>query len=165
MKKVVILFGLALAVAGCTVASEEDQLENSIRNTLSSRGEVKQVEITKLDDDNFTGFAVVRSNDGREGRLNCTATRRGGSGTNFDWRCLPTADETTISDIETNIREFYRGRQIEVSAIDLERVDDQRVRGSATLQDGSGSQARVNCNATRENPESTRFRWTCDPAE
>ena len=165
MKKFVIVCALTLTAGGCNIASEEDQLENSIRNTLSSRGEVKQVEITKQSDDNFTGFAVVRSRDGREGRLNCTATRRGGSGTNFDWRCLPTIDEATISEVENNIREFYRGRQIEVSEIDLERVDDQRMRGGATLQDNMGNRARVDCTATRENVETTNFRWECNPAE
>ncbi len=53
--------------------------------------------------------------------------------------------------MENNIREFYRGRQIEVSEIDLERVDDQRMRGGATLQDNMGNRARVDCTATREN--------------
>ena len=36
------------------------------------------VEMTKQDDENFTGFALIRDRNGREGRLNCTARRTTG---------------------------------------------------------------------------------------
>src|SRR5690349_4177916 len=85
--RIVLLAGLC-SLTACT--SEEDQLENAMRNTLASQGNVQQVEMTKADENRMTGFAVVRRPDGRDGRLNCNADRDSTKGPSyFNWRCVP----------------------------------------------------------------------------
>ncbi|WP_114951391.1 hypothetical protein [Sphingosinicella terrae] len=164
MKVMVISLGAVLALAGCNFLNDEAKVEDSIRENLASRGEVTQVDLAQQEDGTFAGFAVVRDRaSGAESRLNCTARRT--EGTEINWQCVPTVDDAAIASIENNIREFYRGRQIEVAQIDLERADDDGMRGSGRIRDASGAEASVNCTATRENPQSTDFRWECNPAE
>ncbi len=164
MKKPVLsILGLSVfALAGCNIASQEDQLENSIAASLSNQGEVKQVELTKQDDDNFTGFALIRDRNGREGRLNCTARRTTGS--NFDWRCSPTIDESVVTEMEGIIRTEL-ARQATVLEVNMTRQDDNRMTGFARLQDGSGTEIRTNCTATRDAAGTANFNWRCQPGE
>ena len=65
--------GLALALGACSAQSDEDMLENTIRDGLSGQGNVQKVELTKQANGNLTGFAIIREPNGRVGRLNCTA--------------------------------------------------------------------------------------------
>ena len=162
MKALAISLVLALAATACTIESEEDQLENAIRNNLSSQGNVLDVQITRQDDNNFNGFAELRDAGGNQGRLACTAQRRDGS--NFNWRCLPTITEEVVQDIENQIRAFYAQRQVEVVQIDLARQDDMRMTGNALLRDPMGNEAQANCEANRVNEASREFRWRCNPA-
>lgn len=164
MKKPVLsILGLSVfALAGCNIASQEDQLENSIAASLSNQGEVKQVELTKQDDDNFTGFALIRDRNGREGRLNCTARRTTGS--NFDWRCSPTIDESVVTEMEGIIRTEL-ARQATVLEVSMTRQDDNRMTGFARLQDPSGTEIRTNCTATRDAAGTANFNWRCSPNE
>jgi hypothetical protein len=152
----------AFALGGCNMVSQEDQLENSIREALSNQGEVKQVEMTKQDEDNFTGFAMIRDRNGRDGRLNCTARRTGGS--NFDWRCLPTIDESVVNEMEGIIRTELE-RQATVLEVSMSRQDDNNMTGFARLQGGDGSEIRTNCTATREPAGTSNFNWRCSPGE
>ena len=163
MKMVLSTIGLAaLALAGCNMASQEDLLENSIRETLSNQGEVRDVEMTKQDDENFTGFALIRDRNGREGRLNCTARRT--TGTNYDWRCNPTIDESVVTEMEGIIRTALE-RQATVLEVDMTRQDDNRMTGFARVQDASGTEIRTNCTATRDAAGTANFNWRCNPAE
>ena len=150
MRKVVLSFGLLLATAGCQVQSEEDMIEGSIRNTLSSQGNIQEVEITKQGEDNFSGFAVVRDARGQNNRLNCTASRNADKAANFDWRCLPTVDETTLTNVETAIRESL-SQQSNVRQVDMSRQDDSNMTGFAVLQLADGSRGAVDLHReTRE---------------
>ena len=157
MKAFAISLGLALAVAGCTVQSEEDQLEEAIRNNLSSQGNVVRVEMTRVDDDNINGFADIRENSGSEGRLTCTARREAGS--NFNWRCSPAVTEDMVQNMETLIRTNLSG-QTEVLEVDMSRVDDNRMTGFARFRDQSGAEQRADCVATRQT--GNQFNWECN---
>lgn len=157
MKAFAISLGLALAVAGCTVQSEEDQLEEAIRNNLSSQGNVLRVEMTKVDDNNINGFADIRENSGSEGRLTCTAQRSEGS--NFNWRCSPAVTEDMVRNMENLIRTNLSG-QTEVLEVDMSRVDDNRMSGFARFRDQSGSEQRADCVATRQT--GNQFNWECN---
>jgi len=148
----------ALALAGCNLSSQEDQLENSIRNNLEAQGNVQQVELTKQDDDNFGGFAVIRDREGRERRLNCTARRT--EGTNFDWRCAQVIDELVEQEMEGLIRTELE-RRATVLEVDMRRRDDNNMTGFARVQDAAGNEIRSNCTATRGAEDTTNFSWRC----
>lgn len=165
MKRIAIILGCALAVAGCTMASDEDRMENAIREELTKNGEVKQVEMTRAGDDRMTGFAEIRTRDGTEGRLNCTATRDATKGSNYyDWRCLPAIDQRVVDGMETTIRQEL-SRQAEVVELEMTRQDDSRMTGHALLRDAGGNEVRTNCTATRENEASAQFNWRCQPGD
>ena len=160
MKALAISLGLALAVTACTVESEEDQLENAIRNQLASQGNVLNVELTRQDDNNMNGFADIRDNEGREGRLNCSARRT--EGTNFQLNCLPAITEQIVQEMENNIRTNL-AQQAEVLQVDLNRQDDMRMTGHALVRAQDGTEVRAACTATRQNPSSRMFNWECNP--
>ena len=155
MKNVIVALALLSVLAGC--ASEEEQLENAIREGLANQGTVQEVDLTVSDENNMTGFARIRENSGREGRLNCTAQRSEGS--NFNWRCSPAIDEATLQEMETAIRTNLAG-QAEVVEVDMQRAaDDDHMSGHALLRDGSGAELRVPCSAERA--EGANFNWRC----
>jgi hypothetical protein len=145
-------------LVGC--ASEEDQLENAIRENLAARGTVKQVELTKSDENNMTGFAVVQTATG-EGRMNCTAQRT--SGSNFNWRCVPAIDEAMLTQMENTIRQSL-AEQATVLAVDMSRQDDDHMTGYAQIRDNNGTEGRVNCTAARETGGTGNFNWECAPS-
>jgi len=149
------LGGALLMLAGC--ASEEDQLENAIRENLASRGTVKQVELTKSDDNNMTGFAVIQTATG-EGRMNCTAQRT--QGANFNWRCVPAIDEAMLTQMENTIRQSL-SEQATVLAVEMSRQDDDHMTGHAQVRDRNGTEGRVNCTAARETGGTGNFNWEC----
>ena len=159
MKAIATLLFIAAATAGCNMASEEDQMENAIRENLKGRVEVQEVEMTRGEDGNFTGFALVVE-EGRQGRLACTGSRNGDM---LNYECLPDIDEPTVQQMETQIRD-YLAQQNEVIEVDLNRVDHSRMEGFARVRDGGG-ELRANCTATRESRQSNNFRWECTPAE
>jgi hypothetical protein len=154
MKKLSVTLAL-LALAAC--ASEEEQLENAIREGLANQGTVQEVNLTVSDENNLTGYAMIRENSGREGRLNCTAQR--GEGSNFNWRCSPAIDEATLQEMETAIRTNLAA-QGEVVEVDMQRgADDDHMTGHAVLRDGAGGEVRVPCSAERT--EGANFSWRC----
>ncbi len=94
MRAWLLLSGGFALVAGCTPAVDNqmvDQMENAVRGGLAAQGTVKQVELTRENDNRMTGFAVVepREAPGTEARFNCTAERQGTSGAQFSWQCNP----------------------------------------------------------------------------
>ena len=160
MKALAISLGLALAVTACTVESEEDQLENAIRNQLASQGNVLNVELTRQDDNHMNGFADIRDNEGREGRLNCSARRT--EGTNFQLNCLPAVTEQIVHEMENNIRTSL-AQQAELLQVDLNRQDDMRMTGHALVRAQDGTEVRAACSATRQDPSSRMFNWEGNP--
>ena len=161
MKARIVSLGLGLALAGCSLSSEEDQVEAAIRNNLSAQGNVEQVELTRQDENSMNGFAVLRDRNGLQGRYSCTARRR--EGANFDWRCNQQIDEQVIQRVETNMRQQL-AQQGEVRQVEMSRQDDNRMTGHAVIRIADGSEVRANCTATREGPESANFNWECGPA-
>ena len=155
MKKVFGTLAVLFALAGC--ASEEEQLENAIREGLANQGTVQEVDLAASDENNLTGYAVIRENSGRQGRLNCTAQRAEGS--NFNWRCSPAIDEATTQEMETAIRTNLAA-QAEVVEVEMRRAaDDDHMTGHALLRDGSGGEVRVPC--TAERTQGANFSWRC----
>jgi hypothetical protein len=162
MKAIVVALGLGLALAGCTIQSEEDQLEDSIRNNLSSQGNVLNVELTRSDENNMTGFVDIRENDGREGRLACTAQRTEGS--HFQWRCSPAITEQVVQELEGQIRTNL-SQQGQVMQVDLTRQDDNRMTGYSIVRNPAGNEVRMNCTATRDTANIGSFNWECVPGD
>ena len=162
MKAFAISLGMALAVAGCTVQNDEDQLEGAIRNQLESQGNVLDVQMTRQDDNNINGFADIRDNEGNQGRLNCTARRT--EGTNYQFNCLPAITDREVQQMETNVRNML-APQGEVLEVDLTRQDDMRMTGFARLRGPDGTEVRTNCTTTRQNPASRQFNIECNPGE
>lgn len=160
MRALAISLGLALAATACTIESEEDQLENAIRNQLAGQGNVLNVELTRQDENNMTGFADIRDNEGREGRLNCSARRS--QGTNFQLNCLPAITDQIVQEMENNIRTTL-AQQGEVLQVDMNRQDDMRMTGHALVRSQDGTEVRANCTATRQDPGSRMFNWECNP--
>ena len=162
MKTVVIALGLGLGLSACQMQSEEDQLEEAIRNNLSAQGNVTAVELTRTDENNMTGFVDINQNNGRSGRLNCTAQRT--TGTNFQWRCSPAITEQVVVEMEGNIRNEL-ARQGEVVQVDLSRQDDNHMTGYAVVRDQMGNEIRTNCTATRDSTNVGTFNYQCSPGE
>jgi hypothetical protein len=162
MKAFAISLGLALAAAGCTVQSEEDQLENQIRNQLAGQGNVLDVQLTRQDENNMTGFADIRDNQGNQGRLNCSARRT--EGTRFQLNCLPAITDQIVQEMENSIR-TQLSAQSEVLEVDLSRQDDMRMTGFARVRAPDGGEVRANCSVTRQNPSSRQFNWECNQSQ
>lgn len=162
MKKAVIALGAALALAGCS--SEEDRLENAMRETLTAQGNVQSIEMTKQDENRMTGVAVVRRpNDSQDRRLSCTANRDPSKGAAYyNWRCQPMIDEAMLTEIETSIRQSLSA-QGTVEEVEMTRRDDDNMAGFARLTDSSGNEGRFNCTAARDNDDSGNFTWRCLP--
>ena len=161
MNLAVMSIGLSLAAAPPANA-DEAVIEDWIRAELAPQGEVLQVEMTRRDADHMTGFADIRDNEGREGRLNCSAQRT--EGADFQVRCLPAITEQILREMEDAIRTSL-AEQAEVLEIAMRRQDDMRMAGFARLRDADGTEVRANCTAVRENPQSRTFDWECEPEE
>jgi hypothetical protein len=160
----IALLTCTLLLAGCQFSvgsTEEDRLENAMRETLSSRGAVQQVELTKENDNHMTGFAVIRDAAGHDNRLNCTADRDNGQGTHFTWRCQPVIDEAALTQMEDVIRQNL-ARQGTVEQVDMTRQDDNHMTGYALLRDSDGDEGRFSCSADRD-PARGDFSWHCSP--
>ena len=162
MRFIAVSLGLGLALAGCQVQNEEEQLEEAIRNNLSAQGNVLNVDLTPSGENNMTGFVDIRQNNGREGRLACTAQRTEGS--NFSWRCSPAITEQVVVEMEGNIRQNL-AQQGEVVQVDLTRQDDNRMTGYAIVRDQAGNEIRTNCTATRDAANIGTFNYECSPGE
>jgi hypothetical protein len=163
MKRFAICLGCTLAIAGCSMQSDEDRMENAIRAELSKNANVSEVEMTRQGD-NMVGFAEVRSADGSEGRLTCTATPDTGKAGSYNWRCLPAIDQRMVDNMENTIRQSL-AQQGDVREVELTRQDDMRMTGHAVVRGGDGNDVRANCTATRENEASNHFNWRCTPAD
>jgi hypothetical protein len=161
MNRKAIVLAALLGVAGCNMASEEDQLENAIREGLSNQGTVQEVNLTRQDENNINGFAMVRETSGRSGRLNCTAQRTDGS--NFNWRCSPAIDQSVLDEMEGQIR-TQLAQQADVVEVSLERAgDDNHMAGYVRVRDGVGGEERVPCSAERT--QGANFAWRCGEGE
>jgi hypothetical protein len=159
MKRLAILLGCALAVTACT--SQEDQLENAMRERLSERGNVQEVEMTRQDENRMTGHALIRTANGQTGRLDCSATRDPSKGAAYyDWRCVPAIDEALLSQIETTIRQSLSQRA-EVLEVDMNRRDNDHMTGFVRVRDSDGAEVRANCSASRDNDDQGNFSWRC----
>ena len=164
MRTIALCLGCALAVAGCTMSSEEDRMENAIREELSKNATVNQVEMTR-EGDNMVGFAEVRSADGSGGRLTCRATPDTTKSGSYNWRCLPAIDQRMVDSMEGTIKDSLARQGAEVVEVELTRQDDMRMTGHAIVRGSDGGQARSSCTATRENEASNHFSWECGPAQ
>jgi hypothetical protein len=133
-----------LALAGCE--KPEDALENSIRAELSKQGDVREVEMRADGDERFTGFATVKGQQG-EGRLGCKATRK--SSTEYDWECAPVIDEASLKGMEDSLRKNLEAQQLTVVEIDLQKVDEDNMKGYSLVRDSDGAQGRLSCSAAR----------------
>ena len=163
MKTIAICLGCALAIAGCTMQSDENRMENAIRAELSKNATVSQVEMTRQGD-NMVGFAEVRSADGSEGRMTCTATPDTTKAGSYNWRCLPAIDQRMVDNMKAAIRQSL-AQQGEVREVELARQDDMRMTGHAVVRDAGGNDVRAECTVTRENEASNHFSWHCAPAD
>jgi len=163
MRKSAIYMACVLAAAGCSMSSDEDRMENAIREELAKNGTVNQVEMTR-EGDNMVGFAEVRAADGSEGRLRCNATPDTTKAGNYNWRCVPAIDQRVIDQMKDTIRQDL-ARQATVRTIELTRQDDMRMTGYALLTDANGNEVRTNCTVTRENETSNHFSYNCNPAD
>jgi hypothetical protein len=164
MKKMAIFLGCTIAVVGCAMSSDEDQMENAIREELTKNGStVNEVEMTR-EGDNMVGFAEIRSADGSGGRLRCNATPDTTKSGSYNWRCVPAIDQRVIDQMKDTIRQDL-ARQAEVRSIELTRQDDMHMTGQAVLTDGNGNEVRTNCTVTRENEGSNHFNYQCNPAD
>lgn len=162
MKKAALYLGCALALAGCS--SEEDRLENAMRETLAAQGNVQEIEMTRQDENNMTGFAVVRrANESQGRRLGCTAVRDPAKGAAFyNWRCQPVIDEAMLTEIEGSIRQSLAA-QGSVEEVEMTRRDDDNMAGFARIRDGSGGEGRFECTAARDANDAGNFTWRCNP--
>jgi hypothetical protein len=151
---------LALAACNFHFSTDEIAVENSIREQMASRGEVLEVDMTQQDGgDHMTGFARIRTGEGRETRLNCTADRQSSGGT-FNWRCNQPVDQAMVDEIETSIRNTLQSRGT-VLDVQMSRRDDDHMAGFARLRDSNGNEGRMDCTADRQ-PDNS-FNWHCDP--
>jgi len=160
MKAIAVSLGVALAVAGCSMESAEDQMENGVRNSLASQGNVTDVQLTR-DGDNVTGYADLDHRQAGPVRLNCAGRVEG---ERYNVNCLPAVTERVIQDTENSIRERL-GQQEEVLEVELTRQDDARMTGYVRSRTSDGTEIRRNCVATREVPSAVHFNWECNPAE
>ena len=91
MKPTAIALAALLLSTACG-ASDEEAVEAAIRENLSQRGTVLNVEITPQPNGTMTGFAILRNHAGTEVRMDCTVQREGDSNmlkTGHTWRCQP----------------------------------------------------------------------------
>ncbi len=162
MRKAAICLGCALALAGCS--SEEDRLENAMRETLAAQGNVQQIEMTRQDENRMTGFAVVqRANESQGRRLGCTAERDPSKGAAYyNWRCQPAIDEAMLTEIENSIRQNLAARG-SVEEVEMSRRDDDNMTGFVRVRDGSGMEVRLDCSAARDAANAGNFTWRCNP--
>lgn len=156
--------GLALMAGACTMESEENQLENAIRDNLANQASVEgveQVEMAKQEDGNFTGHAMIRERGRpRANRVNCNAQRTGDT---FNFRCSPAIDEAVLTEMEGIIRRTL-SEQAQVVDVQMQRQnDDNHMTGHAIVADGGGNQARLACTAERDSANVGQFQWQCAP--
>src|SRR5688500_8851413 len=158
MKGCSIALGVALVLSACSVESDEDQLESTIREKLAGQGSVQEVEMKKQGGGGMTGHVIIKEPNGRVGRLACTA-KPGASGSGYDWRCSPAIDEKTLQEMEDAMRAELSKRG-PVLQIEMKRAgDDDHMSGFALVKDEAGDEFRLTCSATRG--EGAKFSWEC----
>ena len=159
MREFSIVLGAAFALGACSVESDEDRLESTIREKLAGQGSVQEVEMKKQGDGGMAGHVIIKEPNGRVGRLACSALP-GGSGSGYDWRCSPAIDEKTLREMEDVIRAELSKRG-PVLRIEMKRAgDDDHMSGLAVVKDEAGDEFRLTCSATRSG-EGAKFSWRC----
>ncbi|HZF93662.1 MAG TPA: hypothetical protein VEZ20_02200 [Allosphingosinicella sp.] len=153
------LFVLGAVLAGCE--DPEQAMENTVRATLTDRGNVQEVDMTQGSDGNMTGHAVVAAANGQSARYNCAANKVGDGGT-YRIACVPAIDEAMLQAMEAEIRRTYEQRGAQVLEVDMQKQDEDHMRGHMVGSDGSGAQARLTCTAERDTA-TNQFPWQCVP--
>lgn len=160
------LFPLA-AVAGLQLAgcgeNEQAFVDNLVRQTISNQGTPQEVSMRSSGDHNFSGTASIRLRDGQTGRFNCTVARQG-STSRYEARCVPVVDQATVDAMKAEIRRGLSANGAEVVNVEMTLQDQNRMTGYADVRAG-GEQVRATCEAHREGPDTTSFRWQCRPPE
>jgi hypothetical protein len=147
MKAIWISTGVAaLLLAGCNSGNEQQFVENGIRGQLSAQGNVTQISMTKQGDGNYTGTATVRTADGTEARVNCTANR---DNNGFVTACRQTIDEALLTQLENSLRQNFTTQGVTVVDLQLSRQDDDHVTGHANLRNEAGAETRYPCTGAR----------------
>lgn len=147
MKAVVITLAGAALLAGCNSRNEQQFVENGIRGQLAGQGNVTQISMTKGGDGNYSGTATVRTPDGAEAHVNCTAGR---TNDGFTTACRQTIDEALLTQLKANLRQSFAGQGITVVDLQLARQDDDHVTGHADLRSQAGEEARFPCTGGRQ---------------
>ncbi|MGZ8337361.1 MAG: hypothetical protein ACXWU1_11930 [Allosphingosinicella sp.] len=144
-----------LLAAGCSDPVAD--AERRIRENLATRGEVLEVVMTQQGEGRMGGFARVRTHQGREVRLTCTA-ERGEDVQVASWRCLQQLDAVLLEEVETAIRNSFapRGTVLEV---EMARRDDEHLAGHALVRTAPDLEQRFECSAERTANGS--FDWRC----
>jgi hypothetical protein len=160
MRALLVSLGAAALLAGCA-GSDEQQMENAIRNGLASQGDVQQVHLTRQADGNMSGFAVFRGRDGNVVRVNCTANRT--QGREFAWRCAaPARSPQALENMKNQIRQSYAG-EATVLQVEMSWQDDNHMTGFVMLRDRAGNEGRHLCTAARDAANPANFPWRCAP--
>jgi len=154
----------ALALGACSSQSDEEQLDAAIRNTLSSQGNVQQVEMKKQPNGGMAGFVMIREPNGRLGRLNCTAAALADS--KYDWKCAPAIDDKTLREMEAAMRTELEKRG-PVLKLEMKKAgDDNHMSGTAVVKNEAGEEFHLACSAERGEAKGAAFTWKCaDAAE
>lgn len=160
MNRFAMLAGFALAAGGCAVESQADQLENMIRETLSSQGTVQQVELTPQKDGGMTGFVIIDEPDRGVGRLTCTVQPPDAE-SNYQWKCSPAIDEKTLDEMEAIVRTELADLG-EVLELEMQKAgDDDHMTGFAVIRVEAGDERRLSCSAIRNTDDVGTFDWEC----
>lgn len=160
MNRFAILAGVALAIGGCTVESEEDQLEKMIAETLASQGTVQEVALTPREDGGMTGYVLIDEPGRGVGRLTCTVDPPDAE-SNYQWNCSPAIDEKTLGEMEEIVRAEL-AKLGPVLSVEMQRAgDDDHMSGFAVIRDEAGGEVRLACSATRNSDNVGTFAWEC----
>jgi hypothetical protein len=148
MRAFVILAGTAALLAGCNksgneqAGNEQQLVENGIRGQLTSQGTVTQIGMTRQGDGNYAGTATVRTSDGAETHVSCTANKidRG-----FATSCTPVLDQAQLSGLEARMRQLFAAQGLTVVNLHLARQDDEHITGNADLRNQAGEELHYPC--------------------
>ena len=147
MKALSISLGaLCVLLAGCNGRNEQQFVENGIRGQLSAQGNVTQISMTKQGDGNYSGTATLRTADGADAHVTCTAGR---TGDGFTTNCRQTIDDALLTQLKTSLRQSFAAQGITVVDLQLSRQDDDHITGRADLRNAAGEEARFPCAGAR----------------
>jgi len=157
---VAIGLGLVFALGACSGGSPEEQVANTIRESLANQTTVDKVEMTKQADGNMTGYVLTHESDGRKGRMKCAAQPDGDS--KYKWQCHAEIDAETERQMQEKMRTEL-AKQGEVLDVAMKRKDDDNhMAGSARIRTADGTEHNLTCTAERQ--KDANFAWNCEEA-